>query len=120
MLKNWLISIVVNAVAIIAVAELIDSFFVEDFVTALLASFVLSILNVIVKPILIIFTLPITLLTLGLFLFIINAVTLMITQSIIGEAFVIDGFVTAILAAVILSILNLLLQKLVVDTFRDK
>lgn len=121
MLKNWVLSLLVNAVAILAVGQLLDKFIVADFTTALLASFILSILNVIVKPILIILTLPVTIFTLGLFLFVINAITLMITQSIIGDAFIIDGFGTAIVAAIILSILNLLLQKLIIDTFfRDK
>ncbi|WP_102028660.1 phage holin family protein [Salirhabdus sp. Marseille-P4669] len=118
MLKNWALSLVVNAVAILAVGELFDKVEIDGFVTALLASLILSILNVIVKPLLILFTLPVTVLTLGLFLFVINAVTLWLTSSIIGDAFIIEDFVTAILAAIVLSVLNLLLQKLVVDTIK--
>ncbi|MRG84745.1 phage holin family protein [Salinibacillus xinjiangensis] len=120
MLKNWALSIILNAVALIAVAELFDGFEIDGFVTAVLASLILSILNVIVKPILVLFTLPITVFSLGLFLFVINAITLMITQSIIGDAFIIDGFGVAILAAIVISVLNLLLQKLVADTFKKK
>jgi putative membrane protein len=119
MLKNWALSLVGNAVAILAVGQIFkEDFIVQDFWTALLASFILAILNIIVKPILILFTLPITLITLGLFLFVINAVTLWITQSIIGDAFVITSFGTAIVAAIVLSILNLLIQKLFVDAFK--
>ncbi|KGX92925.1 membrane protein [Pontibacillus halophilus JSM 076056 = DSM 19796] len=112
-MKNWLLSIIVNAVALIAVAQLFDSFQLKGFTAALLASFILSILNVIVKPFLVILTLPITVISLGLFLFVINAITLMITQSLIGESFVIDGFGTAIIAAIIISLLNLVLNQLV-------
>ncbi|WP_188206683.1 phage holin family protein [Alkalibacillus aidingensis] len=112
MLKNWLIAIIVNAIAIIAVAELFEAFYIEDFGIALLASFILSILNVIVKPILVLFTLPITFITLGLFLFVINAITLMLAQWIIGDTFVIDGFGWALIASIIISILNVLLQSL--------
>src|SRR5699024_169299 len=102
----------------IAVAQLFDSFHLEGFGTAILASFILSILNVLVKPILIIFTLPITFLTLGLFLFVINAITLMITQGLMDASFVIDGFCTVIIASVVILILNLLLNSLVRDTIR--
>lgn len=111
-MKKWLLSIIVNSIALIAVAELFDKFIIEDFGTAILASFILSILNLIVKPILILFTLPITILSLGLFLFVINAVTLYLTQSIIGDAFIIEGFGTAIIAAIIISIINTVLQSL--------
>ncbi|MEN2768522.1 phage holin family protein [Ornithinibacillus xuwenensis] len=120
MLLRGILTIVLNAVALITVAQLFDSFQLDGFGTALLASLILSVLNLIVKPILIILTLPLTIFTLGLFLFVINAVTLMITQALIGDSFVIDGFGTAILAAVILAILNLLLNKLVKDTLTSK
>lgn len=120
MFMRWILSLVLNAVALVIVAELFDSFRLEGFGTALLAALILSVLNVIVKPILIILTLPLTIFTLGLFLFVINAVTLMITQAVIGDSFVIEGFGTALLAAVILSILNLLLTKLVKDPLSSK
>ncbi|MFD1361655.1 phage holin family protein [Lentibacillus salinarum] len=117
MLMRAVISVVLNAVALIVVAELFSSFQLDGFGTALLASVILGILNVIVKPVLVILTLPVTVVTLGLFLFVINAITLMITQAIIDESFVIEGFGTAVMAAVVISLLNLLLNKLV-DTIR--
>ncbi|GGB53887.1 putative membrane protein YvlD [Lentibacillus populi] len=118
MFLRWFLSIFLNAVALIAVAQLFDSFYLEGFGTALLASFILSILNVIVKPILIVLTLPITVFSLGLFLFVINAITLMITQGVMDSSFVINGFGTAIIASIVISILNLLLNQLVKDTMR--
>jgi len=118
MLLRWFLSIVLNAVALIAVAQIFDSFHIESFGTAILASFILSILNTFLKPILVIFTLPITILSLGFFLFVINAITLMITQSVIGSSFVIDGFGVAIIAAIVISVLNLLLNQLVRETLR--
>ncbi|WP_164668120.1 phage holin family protein [Virgibacillus doumboii] len=118
MLLRWVISIFLNAVALIAVAQLFDGFQLDGFGTALLASIILAILNTIIKPILIVLTLPITFLTLGLFLFVINAITLMITQGVMDDSFVIAGFGTAIIAAVVISILNLLLNKLVKDTVK--
>lgn len=116
MFLRWFLSIFLNAIALIIVAYLFDTFHLENFGTALIASFILSILNVFIKPLLVFFTLPITLLTLGLFLFVINAATLMITQGVMGSSFVIEGFGTALIAAVIISILNVILNKLVADT----
>lgn len=118
MFVRWILSIVLNAVALIIVAELFESFHLEGFGTAVLASIILGILNVIVKPILIILTLPITIFSLGMFLFVINAITLMITQSVMDSSFVIDGFGMAIIASIIISLLNLILNRLVKDTVR--
>lgn len=118
MFLRWFLSLFLNAIALIAVAQLFDSFHLEGFGTALIASIILSILNIVVKPILIIFTLPITVVTFGLFLFVINAITLMITQGIIDDSFVIDGFGTALIASIIISILNILLNQLVKDIRR--
>ncbi|GEL76527.1 phage holin family protein [Tenuibacillus multivorans] len=117
MLKKWLISIIVNTVALLAVAELFEQFHIDGVSTAIIASIILGILNAIVKPILVVFTLPITVVSLGLFLFVINAITLMLTQWILADAFVIDGFGTAILAAIIIAILNTLLQNLLKHIF---
>ncbi len=83
-----------------------------DFQTALLAGLILSILNVLVKPLLIIFTLPITILSLGLFLFVINAGVLMLTANFL-EGFTIDGFGAAILASILISIITMVLNSAV-------
>lgn len=116
MFKRWIISLILNAVALIAVAELFQSFQLDGFGTALIASFILSILNVFIKPLLIILTLPITIITFGLFLVVINAITLMIAQSLMGASFVIEGFGTAMIASIIISLLNMLLNSLVKDS----
>ncbi|MDP4157927.1 MAG: phage holin family protein, partial [Bacillota bacterium] len=64
-----------------------------------------------VRPLLILLTLPATVLTLGLFLFVINAVTLELTDMLMGADFEISGFGMALLATVIMSIVNLVIQK---------
>ncbi|KGX83717.1 phage holin family protein [Pontibacillus marinus] len=111
-MKKWLLHVVLNAVAIIAVAQLFESFKIEGFAAALIASLILSVLNAIVRPILVVLTLPITVVSLGLFLFVINAITLMLTAWLMGSSFVIDGFGIAILSAIIISLLNLMLNQL--------
>ncbi|MEH7125051.1 phage holin family protein [Bacillus sp. JJ1503] len=118
---RWVAGILINAILFVAIAGFLDeSFYVSSFGAAVGASAILSILNILVRPILIILTLPVTLVTLGLFLFVINAVTLMITDDIMGSSFEIAGFGTALLMAVIMSIANLIIQKAVLEPAKDK
>jgi len=114
-MKRALLSLVLNAIALLLVAKVFSGFHLESFAVAIGASLILAILNAVVKPILLLFTLPINLLTLGLFTFVINAVTLMLTQALIGSDFVIDGFGVAIVSAIVLSVINIILTKLVKD-----
>ncbi|MDP4084073.1 MAG: phage holin family protein [Bacillota bacterium] len=109
---KWLLGIVINAVLFMALAGYFHtSFQLAGFTSALEASFVLSILNILVRPLLILLTLPATILTLGLFLFVINAMTLELTDMLMGDSFQIHGFGMAMLAAVLMSVVNLVVQK---------
>jgi putative membrane protein len=108
---RWILSLILQALAIITAGYLFDGFYIESFWIAILAAVILTLLNAIVKPILVILTLPITILTLGLFMFIINAITLMLAQAIIGSGFVIESFGLAILASIVISFINMVLQK---------
>lgn len=106
------IAIFMNAIALYIVAQLFDSFYLNGFGTALFASLILSIFNLFVKPMFIILTLPLTIVTFGLFLFVINAIILMLTQSVMGDSFIIDSFATALLASIIIAIINVILTKI--------
>ena len=94
------------------------SFQLTGFVAALEASILLSILNVLVRPLLIIFTLPVTVLTMGLFLFVINAVTLELTDYLMGNAFEINGFGMALFFAILMSLVNVIIQKTLFEPSR--
>lgn len=117
---RWLIHLLVNSVVLVVVAGYFSEFYLESVSAAIIASVLLSIINVIVKPILVILTLPVTVITFGLFLFVINAVTLMITASLMGDAFHISGFGMAFLAAIIISVLNMLINNFVVKPMQKK
>jgi putative membrane protein len=119
-MMRWLIGIVVNAIIFIAIAGYFDQFYVASIGAALGASFLLSIINTFVRPILIIFTLPVTILSLGLFLIVINAFMLQFTDFLMGDAFEIHGFGMALLATIILTIANILIQKVVIEPFYEK
>lgn len=110
---NYVLKIIVTAVNAFLLAYLLPGIEINHFGTALLVAFVLSVLNGFVKPILILFTLPATLFTLGLFLFVINALIILIDAHFVG-GFVISKpeFWNALLFSVLLSLANSLVQSL--------
>ncbi|MGB3159879.1 phage holin family protein [Carnobacterium sp.] len=113
-MKYWQI-IVINALIFIALSGFLqNSFYVANVWIALAASFVLSLLNIAVKPILLLLSLPITILTLGLFSIIINASMLSLTSLIVGSGFQFRTFGTAVLVAIILSIVNTFISSRVI------
>lgn len=122
---RWIISIISNSIVLIVIAGIFrvlvpSSFYIENVTTAIAASIVLALLNVFIKPLLIVVTLPITLVTFGLFLIVINAITLKIADSLLGAAFDIKGFGTAVAVAVCISVLNMLIDKVIVEPLSKK
>lgn len=98
-LINW----IVNAMVIFSVAYIMPGVHVANFTTALVVALVLGIINAILKPVLLILTLPINILTLGLFTFVLNAILIIIVSKIV-PGFTIDGFLWALGFGIILSI----------------
>jgi putative membrane protein len=96
---------VVNAVAFMAIAAIVPGFDVASFGWALLAAFVLGLVNAFVRPLLFILTLPVTIITLGLFVFVLNAGMLWLVSSVV-DGFEVQGFVPALLAALLLWIVG--------------
>lgn len=104
-LVNWLLS----ALSVMLVQYIVPGFHVDNFLTALLVALVLGLVNALIRPILVILTLPITILTMGLFLLVINAVLLMVVDALIG-GFSLDSFGTAVLGSIVLAIIGWLLN----------
>lgn len=99
--------IFINALVFLALAGFLqNSFYVRSVWIALGASLVLALLNMIVKPILVLFSLPITIMTLGLFSIVINGAMLSMTAGIVGDGFSFSSFWTAMFVAIILSLVN--------------
>jgi putative membrane protein len=99
-------------VAIIAAAYLLEGIEVSGFFSAFLAAAILGILNALFRPVLLLITLPVNILTLGLFTFVINALMLMMASGVIG-GFLVHGFWTAVLGSVIISLVSALLTTLI-------
>ena len=107
LLTKWLI----GALAVLGAAYLIPGIAVASFYTALIVAALWGVVNVIIKPILLILTLPLTILTLGLFTFVINALLFWFLGTIV-KGFVVDGFVAAFLGALFVSIVSFVGNKI--------
>ncbi|MCR8957664.1 phage holin family protein [Variovorax sp. S2] len=102
---KWLLS----AVALLAVAYLYSGVQVNSFGSALIAAAVIGLLNMIVRPVLVVLTLPVTIVTLGLFLFVINALLFWAASGLLG-GFQVSGFVAALIGSLIYSLLGLIIE----------
>lgn len=108
LLVNWFVS----AVSLLIVAHLLSGFELRSFGTALVAALIIGLLNATLGLLLKIVTLPLSIVTFGLFLFVVNAVVLRLASSLV-PGFFIAGFGTALVAAVVLALVHLILRRLV-------
>lgn len=104
---------ILNAVSLLVVAYLLPGIMVASFGSAMIAALVLGLLNTIVKPVLMFLTLPITIVTLGLFLIVINALVFWFAGSIL-KGFEVAGFGWALIGAIVYSIVSSLFARLLV------
>ena len=111
---DFIIKLFLNAIAVVITAYLLPGVHLENFGYAILLAAVLSLLNVSIKPILIVLTIPATVFTLGLFLLVINAFMILIADWIITDGFNVDGFWWALLFSIVLSIINSIFDRLTV------
>lgn len=106
-----IIRLLINALVILLISQLLPGFAVASIYTAIVVSIVLAIVNVTLKPILILLTLPINILTLGLFTFVINAILLLFIASIV-KGFEISGFWVALVASLLITGIHVILRRL--------
>lgn len=103
---------IVTTLAILAGAYILPGVDVDGFVTALVAALVLGIINALVKPVLLILTLPINVLTLGLFTFVLNALLILLVDVIV-PGFAVAGFGSALLFSLVLAVVTFLLHMII-------
>jgi putative membrane protein len=107
----WLI----NALALLALPYLLPSIHVASFATALGVAVVLGLINAVIRPVLLLLTLPVTLLTLGLFIFVINGMMFMLAAWLL-DGFVVDGFLAGAIGSALYSVISWLLTKLLLSS----
>jgi len=108
---NLIIRLLITAVAVVILAKFLPGVEVAGFISAIILAIVLGVLNLFLKPILVILTLPITVLTLGLFLLVINACIILLADEFMS-GFEVDGFWIALLFSLLLSFLQSVLYSL--------
>jgi len=111
-MKGLLIRWVILTLAILAAGYLIEGIEVKGFWSAFLAAAILGVLNAFFRPVLIILTLPVNILTLGLFTFVINAVLMMMVSGVVG-GFEVHGFWAALLGSLVISVASWLLNSFI-------
>jgi putative membrane protein len=114
LLLNWLLS----AIALLVVSYFMPGFHVSGFGAALLAALVIGLANATLGLFLKVITFPLTILTLGIFWWVINALMLMFASAILSPRFVVTGFLPAFVGAVVLSLVNMLLKSIARDVER--
>lgn len=107
---NFLLKIIIIAAISFGLAKVLNGVHVTDFWTAIIFAVVLAVLNVFAKPVLIILTLPVTLITLGLFLFVVNALIVLLASRFV-EGFSIDNFWWGLLFSLLLSLIMSVIDK---------
>jgi putative membrane protein len=119
-MKNWLLKILVCSVNVFILAYILPGIEIKDMWSALLVAVVLSLLDFFIKPLLVILTFPVTIVTLGLFLFVINACIIMIDDHFV-HGFSVDTFWHALLFSALLSFFNGLVNgKITARVYTDK
>jgi putative membrane protein len=114
---GFVIRVLVNAAAILLAAHVVPGIHLRSLTTALVAGLVLGLVNAIVRPVLVVLTLPFTLVTLGLFLLVLNAFCLWLT-SVVVAGFTVQGFWAAFLGALLISVVSWILTAFVSDAGR--
>ena len=118
-----LISWLILSVAVWVTAAVLPGFKVKDFKSAIIVALIFGLINTIIRPIVLLLSLPLTILTLGLFLFVVNAFMLLITSWIaqgMGLGFRVDGFFPALLGSLIISVVSFVLSRALSKSRADR
>lgn len=108
---GFIVKILLTGVAALIAAYLLPGVQIDGFGAALILAVVLALLNAVVRPILVILTIPVTVLTLGLFLLVINALIILLADYLIG-GFDVDGFLWALIFSLVLSLIEAVLDMI--------
>ncbi len=113
-MPRFLVTWLLTAISILITAYFVPGFIVKNFVAAMVAAIILGLVNAVVKPILVLLTLPLTIVSLGLFLFVINAITIWLAGA-ITPGFDVAGFLPALLGSIVLTIVTSVLNFFFAD-----
>ncbi len=115
LIVKWLLS----AAALLAVAHFYSGVEVKTFTSALIAAFVIGLMNTFIRPVLVVLTLPVTVLTLGLFMFVINALMFWAAAGLL-DGFHVNGFAAALIGSVLYSLMGIVIESALERLFAKK
>ena len=115
LIVKWLLS----AAALLAVAHFYSGVEVKTFTSALIAAFVIGLMNTFIRPVLVVLTLPVTVLTLGLFMFVINALMFWAAAGLL-DGFHVNGFAAALIGSVLYSLMGIVIESALERLFSKK
>ena len=115
LIAKWLLS----AAALLFVAYIYSGVEVKSFTSAMIAAFVIGLFNAVLRPVLVLLTLPVTIVTLGLFLFVINALMFWAAAGVL-DGFHVQGFVAALIGSLIYSLIGLVIESALEGLFSKK
>lgn len=108
-----IVGIVVYAVVLLIASSMFEKFYVDGFVNAIIASIILSVLNYTIKPLLVYWTLPLSIITYGIAYPIVNMIVLKLCDILMGSSFVINGFISTFFVAIFISILRIFFDSMI-------
>ncbi len=106
------ITLISSAIAVAVASYIVPGVVVASFATAILVAIVLGVINAVIRPVVTFLTLPVNLLTLGLFTFVINALMVMLASAVVS-GFTVDGFLAALLFSIVVSLVSAIVDSLV-------
>lgn len=115
-----LLELIVSAVTLMLASAIFKGFYVENIIYALLTALLISVLNATIKPFLIYLTLPVTILSWGLFYPVINVIILKLASLLMGNSFVVKGWLVPFFIAIFISIVTKILQKMILNLFIEE
>lgn len=110
---SFIVGIFVYALVLLMAAELFEHFYIESFLYAIIAALILSALNYTIKPVLVVMALPITIMTCGIAYPLVNMVILKLCDIIMGNSFVITGFLSIFFISIFISLLKMFLDQII-------
>jgi len=117
---TMLLELLVSAVTLMLASYIFKGFYVENIIYALLTALLISVLNTTIKPFLIALTLPITILTWGLFYPVINVIIMKLASILMGDGFIVKGWILPFFIAIFISVVTPMLHKIFIKPFIEE
>ena len=119
-LITMLLELIVSALTLMLASAIFKGFYVENFMYAILTALLISVLNAVVRPFLIMLTLPLTILSFGLFYPVVNLIILKLVSALMGDSFIIKGWFLPFFIAIFISIVTETLNTIIIKPIRER